>query len=311
MAILRDAGGFRMGSARYFYPHRREHTVRYTVLCPLITLAFACTAFGAVPEDYVLVWEDDFEGDSLDEDNWRHRYTGERRGAYNTSDAVSVSDGRLSIKTSYNASEDRYETGMIGTQDTFQQTYGYFEARIKLQQEGGHWSAFWLQSPNIHNESDPPDPANNGAEIDVMEYRQYHDAMQHALHWNSYEDGYHKHIDEELSNWPNDFSPDDDGFHTFGLHWTEHGYTFYIDGVETWQTTEALSHRDQYMILSTEVPTPGTGEVGWAGGNLDWADEGHEDGIYVDYVRVYVPEPATLAALGIGGLGVLLRRRRS
>ncbi len=271
----------------------------------VVAMTGATTTTAAVPEGYVLTWEDQFEGDALDETKWQHRDQGERRGAYNVPEAVSVQDGMLSIRTSYNEDEQRYETGMIGTRQTFQQKYGYFEARIRLQEQGGHWSAFWLQSPDIHTEVDPPDPATYGAEIDVMEYRHAHADMQHALHWNGYEDG-HQTINEEFG-----FERSEDGWHTFGVHWTEDSYTFYVDGEETWHTTTAVSQRPQYMILSQEVPTPGTGEVGWAGGDLDEVRDagGLPDGMDVDYVRAYIPEPGSLALLGAGGL-VLLRRRR-
>ena len=67
------------------------------------------------------------------------------------------------------------------------------------------------------------------------------------------------------------------GFHTFAVEWTEQEYIFYVDGVETWRTKEAVSHIAEYMILSAEL-------TGW-GGNYHEAD--FPDRVIFDYVRVY------------------------
>ena len=38
----------------------------------------------------------------------------------------------------------KFSSGMLSTRDSFTQTYGYFEARMKLPAGGGAWPAFWL-----------------------------------------------------------------------------------------------------------------------------------------------------------------------
>ena len=43
----------------------------------------------------------------------------------------------------------------------------------------------------------------------------------------------------------------------YSLVWNDE-YIFYVDGKETWRTTEAVSHRTEYMILSAELS-------GWGG----------------------------------------------
>ena len=71
------------------------------------------------------------------------------------------------------------------------------------------------------------------------------------------------------------------GFHTFGLEWTKDAYIFYIDGKETWRSTSAVSQRNEYLILSTEL-------TGWGG---DPALGNFPDAVTFDYVRVYKQNP--------------------
>jgi len=220
-------------------------------------------------EGYRLVWSDEFEGQALDREKWGYRALGKRRDAVNVKDTVSL-DGQGHLVLTTWRRNDRYETAMIGTQGKFETAFGYFEARVKVQEELGHWSAFWLQSPTM---GDPiGDPARAGTEIDVMEYlRKRGDVVQHTLHWDGY-GAHHQSAGKkvEVENFGQ-------GWHTVGLLWTPDSYTFYVDGEKTWHTEKGISQRPEYMILSLEV-----GE--WAG-NI--AKANLPDRFYVDYVRVY------------------------
>ena len=70
-----------------------------------------------------------------------------------------------------------------------------------------------------------------------------------------------------------------DGYHTFGLEWTQTEYIFYIDGEESWRTDQAISHRDQYIILGLEV--------GEKQKRIVERNKNFWDSVYFDYVRVY------------------------
>ncbi|MBT8486954.1 MAG: sulfatase-like hydrolase/transferase [Phycisphaerae bacterium] len=225
---------------------------------------------------YELVWHDEFNGRRLDATKWNHSRLGPRRNAVNVPEAVRLDrKGHLEITTSRHQRADgttEHRTAMLDTQGLFATTYGYFEARIRLQTQVGHWSAFWLQTPTM---GDPlGDPARAGAEIDIMEYlaNDHHRGhVQHTLHWDGYGDD-HRSAHSRVR-----VPGIESGFHTFGLEWTDDAYVFYVDGVETWRTSEAISARDQYLLLSLEVGP-------WAG---DIADATLPDSILVDYVRVY------------------------
>jgi len=141
---------------------------------------------------------------------------------------------------------------------------------VNVQEEPGHWSAFWLQTPTMGNPIGNPGKA--GTEIDVLEYlRRRGDVVQHTLHWNGYGEP-HESLGKKVE--VEGFAK---GWHTVGLHWTPESYTFYVDGKKTWQTNKGISRRPEYMILSLEV-----GE--WAG---DISEADLPDHFYVDHVRVY------------------------
>ena len=240
----------------------------------LVSIAAGLPSFGAPPAGYTLEWEDNFDGLTLDETKWSHRSLGPRRDGVNVVEAVTLTgEGTLKITTSKVGTE--YHTGMIGTQGKFERAFGYWEARIKLQDQQGHWSAFWLQSPTVGNPIGDTQVA--GTEIDVMEYHSnWGDKLQNTLHWDGYGTD-HKSAAKSAT-----IAGLKDGFHTFGVQWTPDEYVFYTDGIETWRTTTAISHRTQYAILSLEVGD-------WAG-NI--ANATLPDSMEVDYVRWYEAPPA-------------------
>lgn len=226
-------------------------------------------AWGAPPcDEYELYWSDEFEGETLDSDKWGYRNLGPRRDGINVEETVRLDgEGRLVLTTKRVG--DEFHTAMIGTQGKFETRFGYFECRVLFQREVGHWSAFWLQSPTINQVGDP---RINGTEIDIFEYLANH---PHTLHMNLHWDGYgerhkttgRKHECESLT----------EGWRVIGLEWTPDEYRFYLDGEEVWRTDQAVSHREQYIILSLEVGA-------WAG---DIYEANLPDSVLFDYIRVY------------------------
>ena len=164
-----------------------------------------------------------------------------------------------------------YHIAQIATHDTFLQKYGYFECRARVNHELGAHTAFWLQSPALSKGLD--DPAQFGTEIDIFEYHinQGRSWVYHNLHWNGY-GAEHKQAGTKV-----EIAGIDEGFHTFGLLWTADAYVFYVDGQETWRTSEAVSQIPEYIILSVELS-------GWGG---DVTQATLPDEILFDYVRVY------------------------
>lgn len=223
-----------------------------------------------------LIWSDEFNGNTLDASKWRHYQLGPRRDAINIEECTYLDgEGNLCIVTK--EKEGEIYTGFITTRDLFHQKHGFFECRVELQKSIGHWSAFWLSSPNVIK----PDPYINGTEIDIYEFfklkKEEENVCYQNLFWkdadnlDSWESEIHKTFDSDLAK----------GYHTFAVDWSLEGYIFYIDGVETYRTTKGISNTEQYIILSLEVQ-------GWAG-NIK--DANLPDTVRFDYVRVYDKRP--------------------
>ncbi|MCK5861870.1 MAG: family 16 glycosylhydrolase [Candidatus Hydrogenedentes bacterium] len=222
------------------------------------------------PEDlgYQLFWEDQFEGDTLDSEKWAVRGEGPRAVGFVSSEAVKVKDGFLELAAF--VKDDAILVGAVGTHNRFMTKYGYFECRAQLQKSAGNWSAFWIQSTGI---SQGEDPAVYGVEIDIMEYfkKSGEDIVSHNLHWaygpNQQTVGALESKREGIS----------EGFHTFAVEWTPEKYAFFVDGYKYYEVTRAISHVEEYMILSMELP--GTMEA--------LKDAVFPDVFIVDYVKVY------------------------
>lgn len=223
-----------------------------------------------------LIWADEFDGIALDRSRWVYKSLGPRRDAVNVKESISL-DGRGHLVITTSKQGDKWHTGMISTQGKFKQKFGYFECRVKLQTQVGHWSAFWLQSPYMGKKAG--NPKQYGAEIDIFEYLvRKKDTIQHALHWDGYGEN-HKSARCVYTK-----SGLGRGWHTFGLEWTRDEYVFYVDGKETWWTNKGISHRSQFIILSLEVGD-------WAG---DISSAKLPDRVIFDYVRVYNHRPSVM-----------------
>lgn len=220
-------------------------------------------------DKYKLIWNDEFNGTTLDTTKWDYRYLGPRLKAINVKEAVSLNGlGHLIIRTFTDGTN--YYTGMIGTQNKFENKFGYWECRMKAQKQQGHWSAFWLQSPTIG--SVIGDPGVSGTEIDIVEYATIlGNIVEHALHWDGY--GQNEKVERKLTT----VDGVSNNYQIYGLEWTQNEYIFYVNGKETWRTSKAISLRPEYIVLSMEVDN-------WAG---DISKAALPDSLYVDYVRVY------------------------
>lgn len=243
------------------------------VFATVLNVLASTTMSGDMPipmipvQGYELIWADEFEGEDLDRQKWSYRRLGPRRDGINVPESISLDGaGHLVITTRQVGSD--YHTGMIGTEGKFETTFGYFETRVRLQTQVGHWSAFWLQSPFVEKVGNP---RIYGTEIDIFEYHSQDHLLNRALHWNGY-GIHHRKIHDR--NYDPGLS---EGFQVFGLEWTPEEYVFYQNGQVVWRTDQAISHRNQYIVLSLEVGR-------WAG---DIAEADLPDSLYVDYVRVY------------------------
>src|SRR6056297_1365466 len=127
-------------------------------------------------KSWQLVWEDEFDGDELDQSKWSYQYgTGEDEGLdrwgnnelqYYTEreENIYLEDGFLTItaqEEDYEGSD--YTSARIRTENKGDWKYGRIEIRAKLPQGQGIWPAIWML---------PTDEVYGGwpqsGEIDIM-----------------------------------------------------------------------------------------------------------------------------------------------
>jgi beta-glucanase (GH16 family) len=217
---------------------------------------------------YQLVWADEFNGTELDSTKWAVRGVGPRALGYVSPEAVQVEGGYLKLQARKQA--DRILLGAVGTQGKFMARYGFFECRAQVQRSKGVWAAFWIQSTEI---SKGEDPAVYGAEIDIMEcFRKLGpDIVSHNVHW-AY--GPNQKTTRGMQSTLPGLG---EGFHTYALEWTPEKYVFYVDGLKFYEVTQGLSHIEEYLILSMEIPSKPE----------EILETVFPDEFVVDYVRVY------------------------
>jgi beta-glucanase (GH16 family) len=223
---------------------------------------------------YQVVWEDNFDGTTLNTSKWKYRNEGKPAGKYATVSRNNIEldgKGNMLIKITKD-SEGKYYTGALFTRKIFETTYGYFECRAAMHKQLGPEVFFRLLSDSYGKTLDP---AKDGAIISIFQYyRKAPDKIQHAVYWNGFG------ADRQKVNKQIQLKGIDTGFHTFGLEWTQEEYIFYVDGKETWRTSEAVSQCNEYLNLAADL----------AGFGGDPAEGNFPDAITFDYVKVYKPK---------------------
>jgi len=223
----------------------------------------------------------------------------------------------------------------------FEQSFGYWEARIKLPQERGMWGAFWLmnryQGTNVNfHQGVAARNGRTGAELDIVEgiissAANYNNSrFNSAVHYNGWGgmvDGswqgsrsFSVGSDRNTAPFVNIF---DGNWHTFSMEWTPTSYRFFVNGIQFGPTVydgthgpvanrHNISHNPTYMKLSTEAGGATPGAAAWPlGAGMHFRD-GFFAEMLVDYVRVWNgprPEsapvtPATLVSVEISGNAV-------
>jgi len=265
-----------------------------------------CSATIKTKPLYSLVWSDEFDGATLNSDNWSYE-TGygdfgwgndEWQLYTNSASNVSVTGGNLVINArcanppACGKRNGTITSGRINSLDKFSFKYGKVEARLKPPVGDGTWSAFWMLGKNFPQVGWP-----RTGEIDIMEiHKRYSNeyTTHFTMHW----------CDDNKQNpaTPEVCFPDNEGwtynsqsrtdlsaslgddFHVFSAEWTADGIVGKIDGIEYFYLAINPATMDEFlaeffMILNVAIggtlggePTAGT----------SWPQT-----MLVDYVRVY------------------------
>jgi len=178
----------------------------------LYLLLWAAAAYAADPSvGKKLVFSDDFNAGKLDETKWN--VTGSRE----TLSFVKVGK-ESALRIGLKVGADMIQTNSVHTRGKFSQQFGYFEASIRLNALEGHSGIFRVTS---EDEKTPP-------------------SLNVAFHGTG-KDRVNPWARALLESGQQDFRPDKPNppmksgdvskkFHTYGILWTEKGFTWYVDG---------------------------------------------------------------------------------
>ncbi|NND97328.1 MAG: glycoside hydrolase family 16 protein [Pirellulaceae bacterium] len=242
-------------------------------------------------KDLKLVWQDDFNGDSLDYCKWAvevNAFGGGNQELQIYTDRkenVRVEGGNLVLelhkgKVGISGTDRDYSSGRVRTKNRGDWKYGRIEVRAKLPVGAGVWPAIWML---------PTDEKYGGwassGEIDIMEYRgQEPNKVLGTLHYGG---GWpdNKYTGDEFVLAEGNFNED---FHTFAVDWREGKIQWFVDGKHyqtqtKWDSAggEFPAPFDQkfHLVLNLAV---GGGFVGPPNDQTKYPQQ-----LLIDYVRVY------------------------
>jgi beta-glucanase (GH16 family) len=249
----------------------------------------------AEPEEWALIFHDEFEGSALDRGKWQTCYWWDEEGCVNEGNNelqwylpqnIRIDSGNLHLSaekqpvSGADGTAFEYTSGMITTGRPTYRTdppanfafcYGYAEIRAKVPAGRGLWPAFWLL-PADHNET---------PEIDVMEIIGQRPRTV-EMHFHYRDRGRRR---EAGHSWKGLELPP--RWHRFGVDWKPGTIVWYVDGVERWRfdSSRHVPAQPMYLLLNLAV-----------GG--DWpgppdAETPFPSEFIVDYVRVWRREEPT------------------
>ena len=233
---------------------------------------------GPPPQTWTLVWNDEFDGGSLDTNKWEieddHPIKNNELEYY-APDEVYLQSGNLVLRsrqrtysgydTNGNWGTWNYTSGLVQTRGRFATAYGRIEVRAKVPSSKGIWPAHWTL----------PDAGQWPPEIDIMELKGSQPNTIYMTH--------------HFGVWPNvqnhggtytgpNYALD---FHTYSVEWSPTRIDWKIDGVMRFSSTDSIPKEPFFIILNTAV-----------GGDFDGNPNGSTvfpQFHMIDYVRVYMP----------------------
>jgi beta-glucanase (GH16 family) len=172
----------------------------------------------------------------------------------------------------------QYTSARLLTSATFTQTYGRFEARMRIPRGQGLWPAFWMLGNNIGSVGWP-----TSGEIDIMENIGREPSTVHGtLHGPGYSGGGGIGAGYALPG-GQAFA---DAFHTFAVDWEPNAITWYVDGVAYSRKTPADLNGNRWVFDHPFFIIMNVAVGGLWPGSPD-ASTVFPQALTIDYVRVY------------------------
>ncbi len=242
----------------------------------MIMTVLGCAKIEIDLDEYKLVFYDDFDGTDLDSEKWE-KCPEEQRQDYKgwwRDDCIAVSDGSLVVTARLKDGE--MQSGAIQSKGHFENKFGYYEVKFKVDDADGLWYAFWLTCDGVRSVGDE---GRDGTEIDVFEVVPAIRHLETNFHWDGY--GIDHKSGGKYSRIGKSFF---DEWHIAKFLWTEDSYTVEIDGKTTFHTSGEKSAK--YGSIC-QVPTyiRFSSEFGSWGGQVD--EDMQPAKMLIDYVKVY------------------------
>lgn len=241
--------------------------------------------------EWQLIWEDNFEGNSLNTKYWNRqvepagrfnyewqRYTADEKNAY-------VKDGLLVLEAIHESDKhgmNQYTSARLNTAQKFKFKYGKVVARIKLPKGKGIWPAFWMLGNNI-DENGGNTPWPFCGEIDILELwgSRSNATVEANIHYAN-KDGKHEMMGAKAFELEEGIFADN--FHNFELEWSAKELIWKVDG-KTFATKDISDKKYKafrkkfFFLLNIAV-----------GGNYAANPDNSTplpQKMYVDYIKVY------------------------
>ncbi len=231
-----------------------------------------------------LVWQDEFNGTSLNASNWTYEIGtgnsgwGNNELQYYTSENTSILEGNLVItakrETRNNSS---YTSSRIVTQGKHDFQYGRVDVRASLPKGQGMWPAVWMLGSNFSTLGWPA-----CGEIDIMEMiggvgRE--NTVHGTVHWSNA--GSHAEFGGSRTLSSGTFH---DVYHVFSIVWNENSITWLVDNVQYHVIDTSPAELDEFrnnffFIMNLAV-----------GGNWPGSPDAttiFPQHLIVDYIRIF------------------------
>lgn len=272
------------------------------------TIAFAAgIIFAAAPffaqtsySESDLVWQDDFDGNSLNLDDWNYEYhepgwvNNELQEYVDSKENIYVKDGNLviqAVQKKARGGKTSYTSGRINTKGKHDFKYGRIEARIKFPSGKGFLPAFWMMPTEENLYGQWP----KCGEIDIAEVLgDRTKEIYGTLHYGEP----HKESQGKTAAQGKSFSDD---WHIVACEWEPGEIRFYADGKmyhkeNSWYTKRkgfgevtypAPFDQPFYIILNLAVGG------NWPGNPDRTTKFAKNAQLLVDYVKVYQKKATT------------------
>jgi len=186
----------------------------------------------STPSEYPmmnLLWSDEFDGETLNEDFWTYEIGNGSSGWGNNElqfyrkENTSIVDGNLVIQArEENFGGFKYTSSRLITKDKLEFTHGRVDIRAVLPEGQGVWPALWMLGENINSVSWP-----RCGEIDIMELVGHQPSTTHGTVHYANAGGNHIFTGEDFNlTGGKKFSEE---YHVFSINWEEDLIQFYVD----------------------------------------------------------------------------------